>query len=59
MTGGTVDSHNDHRIAMMLAMAATRADGQVTLLDAGAVAKSYPNFWEEYIRLGGVIAEGT
>lgn len=59
LTGGTVDSHNDHRIAMMLAMAATRADGPVTLLDAGAVAKSYPNFWEEYIRLGGVIAEGT
>ena len=59
LTGGTVDSHNDHRIAMMLAMAATRADGPVTLLDAGAVAKSYPNFWEEYVRLGGVIAEGT
>ena len=58
LTGGTVDSHNDHRIAMMLAMAATRADGPVTLLDAGAVAKSYPNFWAEYQRLGGRIVQG-
>lgn len=51
--GGVVSSHNDHRIAMMLAMVATRATDRVILLDAGSVAKSYPGFWEHYYRLGG------
>lgn len=54
LTGGETDSHNDHRIAMMLAMAATRAEGRVVIRDAGAVAKSYPDFWEDYAALGGV-----
>jgi 3-phosphoshikimate 1-carboxyvinyltransferase len=54
--GGTVDSHNDHRIAMMAAIAATAATGPVTITDAGSVAKSYPNFWEDYEALGGQIS---
>ncbi|MCD8382374.1 MAG: 3-phosphoshikimate 1-carboxyvinyltransferase [Clostridiales bacterium] len=53
--GGETDSHNDHRIAMMLAIAATRATGPVTIHNAGSVAKSYPRFWEDYERLGGRI----
>ena len=52
-TGGTVDSVNDHRIAMAAAIAATSASGPVTITDAHCVAKSYPTFWEEYRRLGG------
>lgn len=52
-TGGTVDSVNDHRIAMAAAIAATVANGQVTILDAQCVQKSYPHFWEEYRKLGG------
>lgn len=55
--GGTTDSRNDHRIAMMLAVAATRASGPVLLRDAGSVAKSYPNFWEDYRMLGGQMEE--
>lgn len=51
----TIDCHNDHRIAMMAAMAATRAAGPVTLTGAECVAKSYPGFWEDYESLGGVI----
>lgn len=51
--GGTVDSANDHRIAMSAAIAATIADGPVTILNADCVAKSYPTFWLEYRRLGG------
>ena len=35
------------------AIAATAADGPVTILNAECVAKSYPKFWEEYKRLGG------
>lgn len=53
LQGGTVDSHNDHRIAMAAAMAASAAAGDVLLRDAGAVKKSYPTFWEEYQALGG------
>ena len=50
----SVDSHNDHRIAMMLAVAATCADGAVDQSrGAESVAKSYPNFWEDYEQLGG------
>lgn len=55
LTGGETDSHNDHRIAMMLAIAATRAEGEVLVRDAGSVAKSYPHFWEDYEKLGGQI----
>ena len=55
LRGGAADSHNDHRIAMMLAVAACRAAGPVTVTGAGCVAKSYPNFWEDYERLGGQI----
>jgi 3-phosphoshikimate 1-carboxyvinyltransferase len=51
----TVNCHNDHRIAMMAAMAATCAAGPVTLVGAECVAKSYPNFWEDYEMLGGQI----
>ena len=51
--GVTVDCCNDHRIAMMAAVAATRCAKPVTLLGADCVRKSYPNFWEEYRRLGG------
>ena len=53
--GATVDSHNDHRIAMMAAIAATRCEKPVTVTGAECVAKSYPNFWEDYERLGGKI----
>ena len=51
--GGTVDSCNDHRIAMAAAIAATVASGPVTVLGAQCVKKSYPSFWEEYQKLGG------
>lgn len=50
-TGGTVDSVNDHRIAMATAIAATVCKEDVTILGAECVKKSYPKFWEEYERL--------
>ena len=53
--GVTVDSHNDHRIAMMAAVAATRCAAPVTITGAECVAKSYPDFWEDSERLGGQI----
>lgn len=48
-------THNDHRIAMALAVAATRANGKVILDDETVVKKSYPNFFEDYVSLGGKI----
>ena len=53
--GVTVDAFNDHRVAMMAAVAATRCEGPVTITGAQCVAKSYPDFWEEYERLGGKV----
>lgn len=43
--GGTVDSQNDHRIAMAAAIAAAAADGDITIVGAEAVEKSYPDFF--------------
>ena len=51
--GGTVDCQNDHRIAMMAAVAACACHGPVTLLGSECVNKSYPGFWEDYKKLGG------
>ena len=59
LAGGTVDCCNDHRIAMMAAVAATRCREPVTLLGAACVAKSYPDFWEHYRLLGGIFHEHT
>ena len=53
LTGGTVNSVNDHRIAMSAAIAATVCTEPVTILGAECVQKSYPKFFEEYRRLGG------
>ena len=55
LTGGTVEGANDHRIVMAAAIAATACQSPVTILGAQAVHKSYPDFWEEYQRLGGNI----
>jgi len=48
---GTVDSHNDHRIAMMAAILATCSDGPITITNAGAIAKSYPEFFSDLKRV--------
>ena len=55
LLGGEVDSANDHRIAMMAAVAATRATGDVTIRGAECVSKSYPAFFEDYGLLGGSV----
>ncbi|MCI9468102.1 MAG: 3-phosphoshikimate 1-carboxyvinyltransferase [Oscillospiraceae bacterium] len=51
--GAAVDSFNDHRIAMMAAVAATVCAAPVTVLGAECVRKSYPGFWDDYKALGG------
>ena len=44
LQGGVADSHGDHRIAMALAVAAQRADGEVRIRDCANVATSFPGF---------------
>ncbi|MDY4105843.1 MAG: 3-phosphoshikimate 1-carboxyvinyltransferase [Oscillospiraceae bacterium] len=51
--GVTVSAHNDHRIAMMAAVAATKCEQPVTITGAECVRKSYPNFWDDFKALGG------
>lgn len=53
--GVTVSGHNDHRIAMMAAIAAIRCEKPVTITGAECVKKSYPKFWEDYKALGGLV----
>jgi len=48
LSGGTVDSCNDHRIAMAAAVASVICQNPVTVLGAEAVEKSYPNFWRDF-----------
>ena len=44
-------SFGDHRIAMSIAIAATRAEGPVEIDNAACAAKSYPRFFEEFKQL--------
>lgn len=57
LMGGTVDSWNDHRIAMALAVASVKSTGPVIIKGSDAVKKSYPGFWRDFKRLGGEIDE--
>ncbi len=51
LTGGVVDAHDDHRLAMAFAIAALTASGPVTIRGADAAAVSYPSFFADLDRL--------
>ncbi len=55
LMGGNFDSFDDHRLAMSLGVAGLAAEGPVTVNGSEAASVSYPAFWEEVRRLGGVI----
>ena len=55
--GVEVWSYKDHRIAMTLAIAATVCKNPIIIKDYNCVAKSYPNFFEDYKMLGGDVSE--
>ena len=55
LSGGKIDSFNDHRIAMSGAIASLISSGPVEITGAEAVNKSYPSFWEDFKALGGKI----
>ncbi len=56
--GGTIDPHNDHRIAMACAVAALGAEGETTIENAECVRKSYPHFFTDLHSLGADIVGG-
>ena len=43
-SGGVINSHHDHRIAMAFAVSALRANGEIQILEADNVATSFPGF---------------
>lgn len=53
----SLSSHSDHRIAMTVAIASTCYEGEIILDNLDCVKKSYPNFWEVFLLLGGKIYE--
>ncbi|MCD7950527.1 MAG: 3-phosphoshikimate 1-carboxyvinyltransferase [Erysipelotrichaceae bacterium] len=57
LKGGAVYSYNDHRMAMMEAIASTRCQRSVVMDNKDCVSKSYPSFWEDFKMLGGTFDE--
>ena len=49
--GGNVTSYGDHRIGMMLAIAALIAKGEMELHDPSAIDVSYPEFFDHLNQL--------
>ena len=60
VTGGVCPGWDDHRIVMLAALLGGQAAGDITILGAQAVHKSYPRFFEDMAGLGIVVqpAEG-
>ena len=54
LNGGRALGVNDHRVVMALAGAALGSQGPVTVTDAWSVRKSYPGFFDDFMRLGGI-----
>lgn len=59
LAGGVVDSGGDHRVAMSLAIAAQRADGEVAIADCANVATSFPGFVGQARACGFGLREGS
>jgi 3-phosphoshikimate 1-carboxyvinyltransferase len=56
-TGAHVESHEDHRIAMALAVTSLGATGTIYIRDSQCVAKSYPHFFSDLRQLGANVQE--
>lgn len=50
LVGGEIDPQNDHRIAMLAAVASARCRQEVRVRHAECVDKSYPDFWRDLRR---------
>lgn len=45
--GGTINSNNDHRIAMCFGIAGMFSKSPIIIEESESVSKSYPRFWED------------
>jgi 3-phosphoshikimate 1-carboxyvinyltransferase len=57
ISGGRVDSHGDHRIAMAFTIAALRAQGEIEIDDCANVNTSFPRFVELAAGVGCRVSE--
>ena len=55
LKGGIYSDYNDHRMVMMEAVLAMMTETPVTIKNWECVSKSYPDFFEDYKKLGGCI----
>lgn len=55
LIGAPLFSHNDHRVALSLAVAALGAQGTTTIEKSDCIAKSYPTFLEHLQKMGGEV----
>ncbi|MEE8518630.1 MAG: 3-phosphoshikimate 1-carboxyvinyltransferase, partial [Dehalococcoidia bacterium] len=53
LSGATVRSYGDHRMAMTLGTAGLLSAGRTTVAAAESASVSYPSFWEELAAMGG------
>ena len=53
LKSGLVNGYNDHRIVMSAAACASKLEGEIECTYAMSINKSYPNFFEDYISIGG------
>ena len=53
LSGAAVESHDDHRIAMAMAVAGLAASGETVIHGAEDASVSYPTFWEHLTALTG------
>jgi 3-phosphoshikimate 1-carboxyvinyltransferase len=59
LKGANIQPHGDHRIAMAFAVAGLIADGSTKIIDSDCVTVSYPEFWQDFVKLspGSIIDE--
>lgn len=55
LQGAQLDSHNDHRMAMSLAVAALGAKGKTSINSVECISKTFPSFAQDFISLGAPI----
>lgn len=57
LTGGSIDSMKDHRIAMAAAIAGTVAKEGISIRNSQVVEKSYPQFIQDFKSVGGNVLQ--
>lgn len=57
LKGGIVEGWNDHRIVMAMAIASIRCEDDLIIEGSEAIKKSYPTFFEDFKKLGGIVNE--